>query len=586
MSDTALKLHGMIGAGLSSTDKQNLIAVANEAESNNSTVKTSLATLMGAPTVSTETIGQMVTDLTTQKNNLVANVNTLGQSVTGSSSLKNVVDAVGSVINKVGSNTVINPSTTDQIIARGYYDGTSSSGKVAATTGTANPSDVAVGKTFNSASGIGQVGTKPISSINGIINNYLVSSSGSVTTGDFLKYVNDMGSSVTIDTTVGSGVYISATELTPTSVFVAYCSDQTNYHLMGSIITISNKLIATYTSYTLSNTTIMGVGIRVTALSPTSVFIAHGYNNTLHGMVCTISGNTITPGVDTNLSSNIGNSAQVNLSIVTLSSTSVFITHCVNGSSLYLYGIVCNISGLSIAPGTDTQISSTIYTGAYSSVTVLSPTSVFVAHSFNSAYYLHGMVCTISGTTITPGTDVELDTYINLCAVSTVTLTPNSVAIVYISTATQHPMYSTVCTITGTVVTKGKIGTVIGGTGSTASLSTVALSSISVLVFFADNSNQALDGVIITLDAVGLLEVGAVTFINTTANSGNYISATVLSTLGVFIAHNNDLTNCLAGQIFSRAVNKVISISDLVMGVASSTGSAGTVVSAYVPNVS
>ena len=92
------------------------------------------------------------------------------------------------------------------------------------------------------------------------------------------------------------------------------------------------------------------------------------------------------------------------LSLVRLSSSQLFAAYGY-GSSGYLYGKVLTISDSSISEGTAVALSSTTNAGRVISAVALSSTSVFIAHSYGSNQYLYGIVCTISGTSITAGTD-------------------------------------------------------------------------------------------------------------------------------------------------------------------------------------
>ena len=138
------------------------------------------------------------------------------------------------------------------------------------------------------------------------------------------------------------------------------------------------------------------------------VFIAHRNGSYLYGMVCEISGTTITAGTDTQLSTE-SNSYQY-ASAVLVDTNKVFIAHY--GSSGTLYGIVCTISGTTITAGTDTQLSTESASYQYASAVLVDTDKVFVAHR-SSSNYLNGVVCAISGTTITAGTDTLLSSGTN-----------------------------------------------------------------------------------------------------------------------------------------------------------------------------
>ena len=138
--------------------------------------------------------------------------------------------------------------------------------------------------------------------------------------------------------------------------------------------------------------------------------------------------NNLSNGTDTTVSTNF---AKANgLSAVVLSSSKVFIAHC-NGSTT-LYGIVCTISGTTITPGTDTLIYDSYYNANYISAVALSSTQVFIAHNFgNRSMNLWAVVCTISGTTITPGTDGQITANTITGRISAVALSSTQVFIAH-----------------------------------------------------------------------------------------------------------------------------------------------------------
>lgn len=115
--------------------------------------------------------------------------------------------------------------------------------------------------------------------------------------------------------------------------------------------------------------------------------------------------NTPTNTVGSTLSTKTGSGEQI--SAVALSDTKIFIAYR-SSTNLYMYGMVCTISGTTITKGTETKLSSVLHTGYSISVSLLDRNTVFIAHSSGSGYYLYAMICTINGTTITAGTDTIL----------------------------------------------------------------------------------------------------------------------------------------------------------------------------------
>ncbi|MDP4224926.1 MAG: hypothetical protein Q8910_00955 [Bacteroidota bacterium] len=106
--------------------------------------KADLVSVVGGDATTADSIGTVVTKLNTQKNTLVDLAN---EAVANNNVLKaNLANAIGSPAvgtdsmtqltqyiinrNKVGSATIITPSTADQVIPQGYYGGAVGDGKV------------------------------------------------------------------------------------------------------------------------------------------------------------------------------------------------------------------------------------------------------------------------------------------------------------------------------------------------------------------------------------------------------------------------------------------------------------------------
>jgi hypothetical protein len=96
-----LKEHGIGGSGLKSSDKTALINIANQADYNNSSIKTDIVGKIGSPTISSDTWGKISTDILAQKTSLAAKLVALGKSSTDTETLKALVDKVAGGISFV-----------------------------------------------------------------------------------------------------------------------------------------------------------------------------------------------------------------------------------------------------------------------------------------------------------------------------------------------------------------------------------------------------------------------------------------------------------------------------------------------------
>jgi hypothetical protein len=102
-----LKEHGIGGGGgLKTADKLALINLANQADLNNSSVKTNITGKIGSPTLSNDTWTKIGTDILAQKTSLATKLVDLGKSSTDTESLKCLVDKV------VGGISFTSPTTS------------------------------------------------------------------------------------------------------------------------------------------------------------------------------------------------------------------------------------------------------------------------------------------------------------------------------------------------------------------------------------------------------------------------------------------------------------------------------------------
>ena len=210
------------------------------------------------------------------------------------------------------------------------------------------------------------------------------------------------------------------------------------------------------------------------ALDASKVFIVLHGENYLYGVVCTISGTTITAGTIAQVTP--VNALSNYVSAVALDSSRVFIT-CARIESR-LCGVVCTINGTTITAGTDTQLSTVTNSYYYASAVALGINRVFVAH--RNGRYLYGVVCTINGTTITAGTDTQLSTGVDSYFWNSATLIDTDT--VFIAHYGDSYLYGVVCTINGTTITAGT-DTQLSSTSTVAMLvSAVALNTNQVFV--------------------------------------------------------------------------------------------------------
>lgn len=190
--------------------------------------------------------------------------------------------------------------------------------------------------------------------------------------------------------------------------------------------------------------------------------------NVVNGIIKQYKANTTTVSADTFVefvNGNFGDEIGTDTSISTMqwsiskvqavlgANNQVFIIHGGRlGNYYYLYGVVCNISGTTITAGTDTQLSTTRNSND-ASIGYLGNDKFFIAYRDNdgTSDTLYGMICTTSGSTITPSTPVQLDTQANsYTRASVVVLASNKV---FISHRHDSKLYGMICTISGSTIT-------------------------------------------------------------------------------------------------------------------------------------
>jgi hypothetical protein len=391
-------------------------------------------------------------------------------------------------------------------------------------------------------------------SINGIIKDYYAYAGENISAGDLVEYVNgiagkkDYGESVDtqLSTQTDSGQTISAVALDESRIFIAHSYPASKAgsgsYLYGMVCTINGATITKGTDTALSTVSQMGSNISTILLDDGSVFIAYGYK--LYGMVVNIDGTTITAGTDTLI---VDADLAGQTSLVKLNNGNIFIAHRYGSgtSNSYLYGMVVSISGSTITKGTDTALVSSAQSGNTISTCLLPNGNVFIAHSYGSSYHLYGMVVTIDGDTIKAGSDIALVSYTNTGYTISTELLPSGKVFIAHSYGSMG-LYGMLVTIEGTTITKGTDTALISKSSMANAISTCLLPDGNV--FIAHNkdassnvSSYYLNGMIATIngDTITAGTDTSLYFNNTVySHSGYTISALLLLNGIVFIAHS------------------------------------------------
>lgn len=399
-------------------------------------------------------------------------------------------------------------------------------------------------------------------SINGIIKDYYAYAGENISAGDLVEYVNgvadktDYGESVDtqLSTETYTGYLISAIALDENRVFIAH-SYTSDYYLYGIVVTVNGASIEKGTDTQLSSTTYSGNRISAVTLDENRVFIAHSTattsnaSNYLYGMICSVDGATIKVETDTKLSDSSYGGRSISAKLISMNT--VFIAHNYGGN-YYLYGLVCTISGTTITAGTDTKLVGSSDAGQTISVCPLSNGNVFIAHSRTSNYYLYGIVVSIEGTTITAGSDTGLNsTQAKTGARISTCLVANGNVFIAHSYRDEYELYGMIVSIEGTTIAAGSDTGLNNSSNTAKGIDTCLLPNGNVLVLHNENINyNYLRGMVVSIDGITLTR-GTDIELNDAQYTGNEMSSLLLSNGTIFIVHSHTKNSYyLYAQIF------------------------------------
>lgn len=272
--------------------------------------------------------------------------------------------------------------------------------------------------------GIGALNYQGVKSgikLNDVIEDFKYAYKGQeIKAGDFVKYINGVAG-ITTKETVATGLGATTPEgpaygvaIDEETVFVVYCGG--DYKLNGIVVKISGGVITTGTDTALSTVSYSADRLVKPVLLPNGA-VAVTYNpNSNNGVgiiVCTIEG--LVPVVKSTLKVTSATRSGMFKSTTLIDENKLFIAHAYN-TSYYLYGIVVTIGeDYSITYGTDTALyvsGQYTYYGTRLKTKTLEPNKVIIGHAEGNAtgkLRLMAKVCNISGTTITYGTSTLLD---------------------------------------------------------------------------------------------------------------------------------------------------------------------------------
>ena len=382
------------------------------------------------------------------------------------------------------------------------------------------------------------------------------------------------------------GNIISAVALDKNKVFIAHSSSsvETMNYLYGVVCIINKNTVSVGNDVKISTFQNSGSVISAVALNDSKVFIAHlgGSSSVLTSMVCTINGTSISVGVQAQLSGT-ANSGKV-ISAVKLDEGRVLIVHSY-GANYYLYGIVCTISGTTVIKGSATQLSTAVSTGNAISVVTLNENKVFIAHRYGNNRNLYGLVCTISGTTITKGTETQISSLVNAgISTSIVALSENKVFIAF-NYENIYILGGKICTISETNILTGMNLLLNSNSYTGKVISAIALNENTVNILHSD-SNNYLYSMLCGISGTNVTKKND-SLVSNATNVGTEISAVALSENNIFIGHSSGTNNYLYGMVLGyleNLVKTITSSTERIDGIAITDGQAGEMVQVKKPD--
>lgn len=394
---------------------------------------------------------------------------------------------------------------------------------------------------------------------NGIVESYYAYAGENISAGDFVQFINGAASTetgVSEDVQLGSesqtGYRISAVELPGNRVFIAH-SYGSNYYLYGMIVTVNVDKIVVNFDTQLSNVYRSGFAISAKLLKDGRIFIAHSYNSSsyLYGMVCTVGESTIIVHNDISINNESTDLDEYpNIDTVVLENNYVFIAYCMSGYSLGT--VVCKINDdNSIAFGARNIGESKGGKGL--SALLLPNGYIFVAHTSGNTESLYCSFYSVSDLTITKEATRYIQTatdYNTGSHISTVLLDDGNIFIAH-SGATILALYGIVCSISGTTVTAGKDTLITNQYRTGEAISAKKMPNGKIFIVHSHTNNSwHLYGVICSVSGTTITFGTDTPLENVTTNSGKFIDTVLFSNGYVFAAHSKGSTYNLNAQIW------------------------------------
>ena len=262
--------------------------------------------------------------------------------------------------------------------------------------------------------------------------------------------------------------YLSIVTLSKTKIMIAYSFDSYRY-AYGMICTITDLTISVSTDTKLSDVQNGVRSISISKLSDNKISIAHiDSNNNLHILICTIE--------DTNIILKFSEiityarvSSYYSVCVLALAFNKMIIIYTDNKLRLQAY--ICVIDENGIVNKSSFQLNSIVTKGIISAIILSSNRILILFNHDNENKLLYGMICTITGLTISEGivTQVSNESYSGDVSPSIALLSSELAFLGYSKTANYY-ISGKICQIGKTKISKIKENEVIAGIAKTSGI--------------------------------------------------------------------------------------------------------------------
>ena len=410
--------------------------------------------------------------------------------------------------------------------------------------------------------------------INGLIEQYKVMPGSNINAGDFVNFVN----TVVEDFTARIGkryTNVSCVLLDETKVFFAQRGESET--IVTSLLEIIDGDINVLANEDTTYITTGGISSSV-LLEENKVFLSYSdKSNNLCGLIVSINNNTMSYYTSVICSNGIVATSTLGDSCVLLEQNRVFIARSAGN---YLYGTLVDISGR-VMEGTTTQLNSTSNSCTKTPKCVaLGNNRVFIAHVYSSNHNLYGTIVEINGTTMTT-TFKALNTTFGACnkGIDCILLEDNKVFIAH-SNGFNAQLSGTIVAIDGTNMTATT--TVLNSTNNSyfSEPNCVLLETNKVIIIHHYVASGTVYGTMVTIN--GTTMTANVEFIINNTNLYSSYNMRSLFVNGIVLtSHGSSANNSYFSSYLLKG--KAIPTTDIIKGIANTSGTSGETIEVYVP---